>query len=298
MSVNIKPNHSLKENILVAFSGGRTSGYMSKWLKDNMSHLYNFTFAYANTGLEHEKTLEFINKCDEYFDLNLHWIEAVSNNGSDADYTITNYKDACRDNRLFKEMAKNYGLMNKVFMHCTRELKNRPLKKFGRDYLNGDYRLALGIRHDEFHRVKNRIDVIYPLATITKTTKQEILNWWKEQPFDLEIEEHYGNCVGCYKKSDKKLKMIADEAPEYFDPFIELENKFKFVKSQTETEGRKIFRHFRTAYEVKNNLNLPTALQELDECAEECGSVISDYESVRVEAPGLFDFVGVSNEYK
>ena len=286
-----------RENILVAFSGGRTSGYMSKWLKDNMSHLYDFTFVYANTGLEHEKTLEFVDKCDKYFDLNLHWVEAIidprPNKGTD--YTVVNYETACRNNRLFKDMCAVYGLMNKNFIHCTRELKIQPLDKFANDYLGkNNYRKALGIRHDEFRRVRNDPKIIYPLATITKTTKQEILDWWKNQPFDLEIEEHFGNCVGCYKKSDKKLKMIADEAPEYFDPFIELEEKYRFVKTNTENLERKIFRHFRTAYEVKNNLNLPESLQEVDECAEECGSIISDYKSVRVETPNLFNFEGVA----
>jgi hypothetical protein len=276
----------MKENIIVAFSGGRTSAYMSKWLIDNMSHIYNLHFVYANTGLEHEKTLEFVDKCDKYFGLNLTWVEAVIDPRpmKGTDYTIVNYETACRDNRLFKDMCAVYGLMNKVFIHCTRELKIQPIDKFANDYIGqGLYRKALGIRHDEFQRVRNDPKCIYPLATITKITKQEILDWWKTQPFDLEIEEHYGNCVACYKKSDKKLKMIADENPHYFDAFIELEEKYKFVKSKEEPNGRIIFRHFRTAYEVKNNLNLPQNMQDLDECAEECGSVISGYESPKTE---------------
>ncbi len=212
----------MKENIIVSFSGGRTSAYMSWWLIENMSHLYSFTFVYANTGLEHEKTLEFVNKCDSYFNLNLVWLEAVINpeRMKGTDYKIIDYESACRDNQLFKDMCGVYGLMNGTYIHCTRELKIQPIDKFANDRLGKNkYRKAVGIRHDEFGRVRNDPKIIYPLATITMTTKEEILSWWKEQPFDLEIEEHYGNCVGCYKKSDKKLKMIADENPEYFTPF-------------------------------------------------------------------------------
>ena len=56
----------VKEKIVVTFSGGRTSGYMCWWLITYMGHLYDFVFIYANTGMEHEKTLEFVNKVDEF----------------------------------------------------------------------------------------------------------------------------------------------------------------------------------------------------------------------------------------
>lgn len=283
-----------KENILVSFSGGRTSGFMCKWLIDNMSHLYNLHFVYSNTGLEHEKTLEFINKCDKYFNLNLTWIEAVisEKQGIGTNYTIVDFKTACRDNRLFKDMSRAYGLANGQFPHCTRELKIVPIKKFGDDYFGfKNYRQALGIRSDEPKRFKIDFEnYIQPLASIVKATKQDILNWWKQQPFDLEIEEHYGNCVSCYKKSDKKLKMIADENPHYFDSFIELENNFSNVKTNKELGNRIIYRGFRTAYEVKNNLKLSSKLQDIDECADECGSVISNYEPIKIEL-NLLDFM-------
>lgn len=193
-----------------------------------------------------------------------------------------NYETCTRDGSLFDDLASVYGLPNRTYIHCTRELKNIPMKKYANEEI-GKHRIALGIRHDEFKRVKNREDAIYPLATITKITKEEILKWWKRQPFDLEIPEHYGNCVGCYKKSDKKLKMIADEAPEYFNPFINIENKYSLVKTKEEIGQRKIYRHLRTAQEVQNNLKLPQDLTDIDECSEECGSIFSDKVSIRAK---------------
>lgn len=282
-----------KEKVVVAFSGGRTSAYMCWWLITHMSNIYQFTFIYANTGMEHEKTLEFVNKVDKFLNLNLIWVEADVKNGSDATYTTVDFKTACRDNRLFMEMAKVYGIMTvSPFIHCTRELKNRPIRKFCVDYLGYDYRIALGIRYDEFTRVKKRKDAIYPLATITKKTKADILEFWNKQPFDLEIEEHQGNCQACFKKSDKKLKMLADETPEIFNGFIEMENKYKWVKSKDENTERIIYRGHRTAFEVQNNLKLPENLLDLDECAEECGSMISEYESEPIinEDLGLLNF--------
>lgn len=275
-----------KDKIVVAFSGGRTSAFMSKWLKDNMSHLYDFHFVYANTGLEHEKTLEFVDKVDKFLNLNLVWIEADIKDGRNASYTITNFENACRDNKLFKDMCRIYGLPNQNYPHCTRELKNRPIRKYAVEIFGYNYRIALGIRHDEMKkRLKVREDAIYPLATIGKFTKEDVLDFWSKQPFDLEIPEHLGNCKTCFKKSDKKLQMVAEEIPEAFDEIIKLENEFSFLKSKSENEPRKMFRHFRTAYEVKNNLNLPKSMKEIDECAEECGSVISDYESVEILYP-------------
>jgi len=277
-----------KENIVVTFSGGRTSGFKCEWLKDNLGHLYNFYFVFTNTGLEHEKTLEFVNKCDKHFNLNLVWLEAVIYHGKEksSGHKIVSFETASRKGEPFKELIKKYGLVNQDFFHCTRDLKERVIDSYIRDFNNGflkGCRRTLGIRYDEFQRVKNRKDIIYPLATIAKFTKEEILNWWKKQPFDLEIEEHYGNCVGCYKKSDKKLKMIADENPHYFDFFIDMEKQYSFVKSKNENEPRITYRHFRTAYEVKNNLKLPDTLTLENECAEECGSVIVDFESPKVE---------------
>ena len=283
----------IKEKILVAFSGGRTSGYMCWWLITYMSWLYEFTFVYANTGMEHEKTLVFVDKVDKWLNLNLVWVEADVRNGYDATYKVVDFESACRDNRLFMEMAKVYGIPNGTYIHCTRELKNRPMKKFCDDFIGKRHRIALGIRHDEFKRVKNRTDAIYPLATISKITKIEILDFWKQQPFDLEIEEHQGNCQGCFKKSDKKLKLLADESPEVFEGFIEMENKHNLVKTKEELGKRVMYRGYRTAYEVKNNINLPINILDLDECSEECGSMISEYESSPIvqEDLGLLSFI-------
>ena len=85
--------------------------------------------------------------------------------------------------------------------------------------------------------------------------------------------------------------MVAQDMPQAFNDMIELENEFSYLKSKSENEPRKIYRHFRTAYEVKNNLNLPKNMQEFDECAEECGSVFSDFESIRIitKEKSLFD---------
>ena len=112
--------------------------------------------------------------------------------------------------------------------------------------------------------MKNDKDYIYPLATIAKVTKEDVLEFWAQQPFDLEISEEQGNCWFCFKKSDKKLAMIADESPEAFDWIKQMETKYP--------EETNIFRHHRSVDDVLNGTGLVTT--ELDDCAEECGTVI------------------------
>jgi len=269
----------LREQIIVSFSGGRTSGYMSHWLQENMSHLYDFIFVYSNTGLEHENTLKFVDQCDKHFNMNLVWVEAVvsRDKGQGTKHKIVDFKTASRKGEPMEDVIKKYGLPNGTYIHCTRETKLQVIKSYQSSIGHESARNAVGIRYDEFHRVKNNKALIYPLATITKVSKKDVIDFWSNMAFDLMLDEHYGNCVGCYKKSDKKLKMLADDKSECFDFWIDMENKYSNVITPKETYKRTIYRGYRTAYQVKHNLNMPDKLTESDECAEECGTVANDY---------------------
>ena len=59
-------------------------------------------------------------------------------------------------------------------------------------------------------------NIIYPLISIRPTTKPEIVDWWNSMPFKLELPEHKGNCVTCWKKSQRKLLTLAKHEPELF----------------------------------------------------------------------------------
>lgn len=62
------------------------------------------------------------------------------------------------------------------------------------------------------------------LFEISEFEKSDILNFWKQQPFDLEIDEWSGNCVFCIKKSENKVALAIKDNPEMAREFIDLTN--------------------------------------------------------------------------
>lgn len=274
-------------DLIVLFSGGRTSGVMSKLVKDNWAYKYNLHFVFANTGLENEETLKFIDKCDIHFNLNVTWLEAlIKNKGTGTSYKIVDYKTASRSGEPFEEMVKKFGLPNHDFPHCTRELKIEPFKKWALENLSKDYKIALGIRADEPNRLKQTKtdnEKLFPLAHVYPMTKGDVLLWWKRQSFDLDLSEHLGNCETCFKKSDKKLWTIAKNYPEKFDFFKRIEKEYSFVSNYGRKDKRVMFRRYRTAEDILFESGRPFSefvekigIQPslfVDQCAEECGSV-------------------------
>ena len=92
------------KTLVISFSGGRTSGYLTKRLLEEKNKWKDVIVIFANTGQEHEKTLEFINNCDKKFGFNTVWIEAIAHPGERKTSTakIVNYKTASRDGRPFE----------------------------------------------------------------------------------------------------------------------------------------------------------------------------------------------------
>lgn len=195
----------------ISFSGGRTSGYMTKLLLDNLSNEYDFIVTFANTGLEHSKTLDFVNNCDKYFGFNTVWLEADVYHGErkGTSFKIVDYASASRNGEPYEQMIKKYGIPGVTHPHCTRELKLAPMRSYLKS-LNVHHTTiptAIGIRNDETRRISPQAEannIVYPLIHMWPADKQDVLDWWEDQLFDLDIEEWEGNCRLCFKKSLKK----------------------------------------------------------------------------------------------
>lgn len=224
----------MKQKILVSFSAGETSGYMAKMLKDKYSDKYDLIFVFANTSDEAEETLIFAKKCDEYFGLNLIWVEAKVNKikGKGTKHSITNFENAKRKGEVFEDYIKKFAIPNMQNMTCTRELKERPITSYARSigWKNKDYKTAIGIRVDEVDRIsvnRKKNNLIYPLIELEEITKQHVNHFWDNQPFRLKLKGYEGNCKTCWKKSERKLATLSLENPQWFDFYKKMELKYE-----------------------------------------------------------------------
>lgn len=224
----------IKQKLLVSFSGGRTSGYMAKHIIDNYSDKYDIKIVFANTGVEDNRTLEFVNNCDKIFGFNTTWVEAVVDHrpNKGTKHKVVTFETASRNGEPFKEVVKKYGLPNPTRRHCTREMKLQAITSYLRSegWKKGDYITAIGIRTDETRRVSDKAEaqyIVYPLVDWFPSDKQDVNDWWKEQEFDLTIpNDAFGNCLFCYQKSFKKLIHVYKQQPQVFNIALDLDKNY------------------------------------------------------------------------
>lgn len=291
-----------KPKILISFSGGRTSAYMT-WYMQNMwkdREKYEMIVVFANTGREREETLQFVNQCDRYYGFKTVWVEAwiVPESGQGTKHIVTNVKYARRNGEPFEDMIAKYGIPNQNAPHCSRELKKNPIKDYARSIGWKDYQTALGIRTDEPRRLnweaKKKNKFIY-LAELLPTTKSDINTFWSKQPFDLKIKSYEGNCDLCWKKGLRKLMTIVKDKPELATWWREMDEKYSMFTPPTREHNAKppykFFRDNMTIDEIIEESNFPfleardeskdvnnwkqkslfdTHLDSQDECSESC----------------------------
>lgn len=254
-----------KRDIVISFSGGRTSAFMAVFCKEYYKD-DNVLVIFANTGKEREETLEFVDKCDKHFNLGVVWLEAnvTPEKGKGTDYTQVTFETASRNGEPFKEVIKKYGLPSKLYRHCTRELKETPLRKYANKYFgHKKWNIALGIRVDEPHRInRNRKNTLYPLADINVDEKF-IRTWWDKQPFDLQLKDYEGNCDLCFLKSKRKRLTLLSENPNIATWWDEMEKTYA-------TQYKEMF-------DVRGN----TTIQDLIELAQKPFERVYDKHDMR-----------------
>lgn len=132
---------------------------MAALLKNHPDN-HELTCIFANTGMENNETLDFVHQCDQYFNLNIVWVEAVTNQqkGKGITHRVTSYENAYRfhqykdiDHPFHAHIRKN-GIPNRVFKQCSDRLKEFAIEHYKK--VNGLKGIphAIGIRIDEHHR--------------------------------------------------------------------------------------------------------------------------------------------------
>jgi hypothetical protein len=204
---------------------------MLSWILKNWSNKYEIKVVFANTGQENEETLLFVQKCSEYFKVEVIWVEAVVNpeNRKGTTHKIVNFETASRNGEPFEAVIAKYGIPNPATPHCNREMKLNAINSYMKSIGWKKYYSAIGIRVDEFDRMnakRKERRLLYPLISEKPMSKAKINQWWNLQPFRLKLKGYQGNCKTCWKKSDAKLYTLINENKSQFDFFEQMENKY------------------------------------------------------------------------
>ena len=245
-------------NYVVSFSGGRTSAYMV-WLIESLRKGTDIKVEYVfqDTGAEHPKTYEFIHNVVKEFGIRLTCIKAKIDQtmGVGVNYEEISIESIGYNLQIWREMMSKYGAPSITGPKCTEKLKTIPFKKYcDSKYGKGNYELFLGIREDERRRIKSDLSINY-LADISNFDKQDVLDFWSKQPFDLEIPEYLGNCVFCIKKSHKKVALAVKEEPKLAIQFIDVVNE-PTVRVMNGMDPTKMYRNYYSLSDIAMNYEL------------------------------------------
>lgn len=243
-------------NHVVSFSGGRTSAYLVyliEQMRKSGEWQGEVEYVFMDTGAEHPKTYEFIKKCVDHFGISLTCLQGDFEQpvGVGHSYKVVPIESLKHDmiNGPFGRLMAKYGVPTVASAWCTSRMKEETHDKYCNDkYGKGNYVTWLGIRADEPKclRVGNNPALRY-MAEITDFEKEDVLDFWdkikfkktkvvkfkKLKPikvfywykFNLEIDEHLGNCVFCFKKSINKVALAARDEPELANHFIDAISK-------------------------------------------------------------------------
>ena len=103
---------------------------------------------------------------------------------------------------------------------CTTHVKHRVLDHYLRSLSVAAHDRWVGLRADEPHRVAGLRRQETATRTLTAplyqagVTKEDVAAFRADQPFDLGIPEHDGNCDGCFLKDQADIARAIGTTPE------------------------------------------------------------------------------------
>ena len=123
-------------------------------------------------------------------------------------------------NRSQNCIAAKRALPNSEMRFCTQELKVKTGQRYMRRELGwqeSDCIELLGIRYDEPRRWQKAMAEecsVYYHVVEAHITKQDVIDFWKRQPFELAIPGEWSNCDLCFMKGRGQLLRLIREQPE------------------------------------------------------------------------------------
>lgn len=217
---------------VVAFSGGRTSGYMLHeilrahgWALPADVHV-----VFCNTGKEHDATLDFVQACSTHWCVPIRWVEYRDAEVPAERWREVTFDTASRNGEPFEALIRRKQFLpNPVTRFCTTEMKIHAQHRFARQALgfDGGYTKAVGLRADEPGRVargraredngKDGWALAFPLYDAGAMVR-DVSAFWRSQLFDLALPNingttPLGNCDLCFLKGAGKLASIIAAEP-------------------------------------------------------------------------------------
>jgi 3'-phosphoadenosine 5'-phosphosulfate sulfotransferase (PAPS reductase)/FAD synthetase len=179
---------------------------------------------FQNTGKEREETLKFVNECSVRWGVDISWLEFRD---TPERFEKVSFETASRNGEPFEAIIrKRKYLPNPLVRFCTVELKVKTCARYLKSLGWKDWENWIGIRADEQRRlskIKNQDygthETKYAPCGIAGITKHDVAKFWKEQPFDLELdningETPWGNCDLCFLKNTNKVMSLISREPE------------------------------------------------------------------------------------
>jgi len=233
-------------NAIAGISGGRTSARMAYMLDSSV------VLAFQNTGLEHAKTYEFLDRIEDDIGRPIVRLEFRAPERGEPpkarSFEIVDSKHLSRHGEPFRDLLeclKAYRAKHKGkgpvapyanMRLCTAYLKVRTQRSYCEALGWGgptEYTEYVGLRADEPGRVakmKQRnqdrdTDECAPLFD-AGIAKDDVLSFWRSKSFDLEIGEHLGNCNCCFLKDERDLATALIDPTVDANFWIDIENDF------------------------------------------------------------------------
>lgn len=209
-------------NVQIAFSGGRTSGYMLRQILDANGGLPDdgrVLVTFQNTGREMPETLDFVQEVGARWNVPITWLEYLPTKPF---FEVVSHNRASRDGEPFEALIrKKQALPNQFKRWCSAELKTLTAKRYLVSIGWKTWTSAIGFRADEMQRtprLDNRSTAWTPLRQ-AGITSRHVAAFWRRQNFDLRLPSVRGktiggNCDGCFLKSEAQLAALARDMPE------------------------------------------------------------------------------------
>ena len=183
--------------------------------------------SFQNTGEEHEKTLEFLCRMEDDLQRPIHRLEwrAPPRGEPPRNATFEEVSHAClaRHGEPFRDVlaclaafrakAKGKGPIAPWPRQrlCTAYLKIKTQRAYMRSLGFAEWTAYVGLRADEPQRVhdllrRNEREISHEVPLYEQNiTKADVMRFWSQKPYDLDLPEHLGNCKACFMKDERDL---------------------------------------------------------------------------------------------